>query len=311
MPGLLGKRKSRAEEDPEAVAKAQELLRKHFEAQFKPIDLAPLPRRAIESEDEEDESSEEGSDVNSGEGDEWDGISGDEDGTESEGDESDDEPHVVQVVDYSNDSSAADGKMSKQELKVYLSSRPPDPTRKSSSSKPKPSKKSTDDSFPEDSAELLANDLALQRLIAESHILSEAGANPSHWQSSHAATTGTNTRAFATGRIAKKTTDMRIQALGAKESILTQQKMPMNMRKGIVKHQEEKEKKRRQEARENGIVLEREVKKKKTVRKRRERPVDLPAVGRMRGAELRISAKEAAAIAREVRGPQGRGKRRR
>jgi len=89
MPGLLGKRKSRAEEDPEAVAKAQELLRKHFEAQFKPIDLAPLPRRAIESEDEEDESSEEGSDVNSGEGDEWDGISGDEDGTESEGDESD------------------------------------------------------------------------------------------------------------------------------------------------------------------------------------------------------------------------------
>ena len=104
---------------------------------------------------------------------------------------------------------------------------------------------------------------------------------------------------------------MRIQALGAKESILTQQKMPMNMRKGIVKHQEEKEKKRRQEARENGIVLEREVKKKKTVRKRRERPVDLPAVGRMRGAELRISAKEAAAIAREVRGPQGRGKRRR
>ena len=89
MPGLLGKRKSRAEEDPEAVAKAQELLRKHFETQFKPIDLAPLPRRVVESENEEDDSSEEGSNVSSGEEDEWDGISGDEDGSESDGDGSD------------------------------------------------------------------------------------------------------------------------------------------------------------------------------------------------------------------------------
>jgi hypothetical protein len=146
-------------------------------------------------------------------------------------------------------------------------------------------------------------------LIAESHILSAAGGNASHWQSQHAAGTATNTRAFAAGRTARKTTDMRIQALGAKESVLSQAKMPMSMRKGIVGAAAAKEEKRRREARENGIVLEREVKKPKTKKKARgDRPVDLPAVGRMRGAELRVSAREARAIAASVRGPAGKGK---
>lgn len=168
----------------------------------------------------------------------------------------------------------------------------------------------TDGDDPEDSAALLANDLALQRLISESHILSAAGANPSHWQSQHAAGTATNVRAFAAGRTARKTTDMRIQALGAKDSILSQAKMPMSMRKGIVGAAAAKEDKRRREARENGIILEREVKKAKTSKKkgRGDRPVDLPAVGRMRGAELRVSAREARAIAASVRGPAGKGK---
>jgi hypothetical protein len=108
---------------------------------------------------------------------------------------------------------------------------------------------------------------------------------------------------------------MRVQALGAKESILSQAKMPMSMRKGIVGAAATKEDKRRREARENGIILEREVKKAKTMKKkgRGDRPVDLPAVGRMRGAELRVSAREARAIADSVRGPVrgGKGKRRR
>lgn len=164
---------------------------------------------------------------------------------------------------------------------------------------------------PEDSAAFLANDLALQRLIAESHILSAAGGNASHWQSQHAASTAANTRAFSTGRTIRKTTDMRVQALGAKESILAQAKMPMAMRKGIVTTAVSKEEKRRREARENGIILEREVKKAKMKKKGGGRPVDLPAVGRMRGAELRISAREAKAIAASGKGAGGKGKRKR
>jgi hypothetical protein len=150
----------------------------------------------------------------------------------------------------------------------------------------------------------------LQRLISESHILSAAGANPSHWQSEHAAGTATNVRAFAAGRTARKTTDMRVQALGAKGSILSQSKMPMSMRKGIVGAAATKEGKRRREARENGIILERETKKAKITKKkgRGDRPVDLPAVGRLRGAELRVSAREAKAIADSVRAPAGRQK---
>ncbi len=106
---------------------------------------------------------------------------------------------------------------------------------------------------------------------------------------------------------------MRVQALGAKESILSQAKMPMSMRKGIVGAAATKEDRRRKEARENGIILEREVKKAKTTKKkgRGERPVDLPAVGRMRGAELRVSAREVKAIAASVRGPVGKTKRKR
>lgn len=106
---------------------------------------------------------------------------------------------------------------------------------------------------------------------------------------------------------------MRVQALGATGSILTQDKMPMGMRKGIVSSAAAKESKRRREAKENGVILEREAKKAKTSRKRGERPVDLPAVGRMRGAELKVSAREAKAIADSVRGPvgKGRGKRKR
>jgi hypothetical protein len=117
-------------------------------------------------------------------------------------------------------------------------------------------------------------------------------------------------RAFAAGRTARKTTDMRVQALGAKESILSQSKMPMSMRKGIVGAAAAREDKRRREARENGIILEREAKKAKITKRkgRGDRPVDLPAVGRMRGAELRVSAREAQAIAASVRGPAGKGK---
>ncbi|KAJ4304382.1 pre-rRNA processing and 40S ribosomal subunit assembly [Collariella sp. IMI 366227] len=335
MPSLLGKRKSQAVEDPEAVADAQERLRRHFEAQFKPLAVAPLtaPKKTTRKQNHNDSDSSEddnGSDAGKDSADsEWDGVSGDEeeeedkegklllDGAMTSGTRLTCGTHtdtpVVEVVDHST-ASTDTTKMSKRELKAYLSSRPPDPNAAAAQTSTNTKKTASDGDQPEDSAAFLANDLALQRLIAESHILSASGGNSSHWQSEHAAGTAANTRAFAAGRTARKTTDMRVQALGAKGSILSQAKMPMSMRKGIVGTAADKEAKRRKEARENGIILEREAKKAKTKsRPRGDRPVDLPAVGRMRGAELRVSAREASAIAASARRPEarGRGKRRR
>lgn len=92
---------------------------------------------------------------------------------------------------------------------------------------------------------------------------------------------------------------MRLQALGAKASLFKQEKMPMAMRKGMARAAGDKEERRRREARENGIVLERfggggggGGKKKTGGGGKGFRPVDLPGVGKMRGAELRISARD-------------------
>jgi hypothetical protein len=91
----------------------------------------------------------------------------------------------------------------------------------------------------------LKNDLELQRLLSESHLLTSTSSQSGTLPSLH----GSN-------RI--KALDLRIQALGAKTSIHTQEKMPMKMRKGIVRAAEEKAERRRREAKENGVVLERE-----------------------------------------------------
>ncbi|KAK3302163.1 uncharacterized protein B0T15DRAFT_294836 [Chaetomium strumarium] len=318
MPSLLGKRKARpVEEESETSVDAQEILKRHFEARFKPLAIAAAhaaPRRPANdpgTDDSDGSQDDDDSDADAGESDsEWSGIS---DSGNTDEDEDDTETPVIEVVDHTSEASAAAiAKMSKQELKAYLSSRPPDPSRPAAQATASAKKAPSDQDQPEDSAAFLANDLALQRLIAESHILSAAGANPSHWQSEHAAGTAANMRAFAAGRTARKTTDMRVQALGAKESVLAQAKMPMSMRKGIVSAAAEREAKRRREARENGIILEREGKKATPKKRGRgDRPVDLPAVGKMRGAELRVSAREARAIAASVRGPVGKGKGRR
>lgn len=102
---------------------------------------------------------------------------------------------------------------------------------------------------------------------------------------------------------------MRVQALGSKASILTQDKMPMNMRKGIVAAASSREAKRRREAKENGVILEREAPGKKRKRsKAGDFGVDRPGVGRMRGAELRVSERDVKKIegTRDTFGRRGR-----
>ncbi|KAM0483133.1 hypothetical protein ACHAPX_002579 [Trichoderma viride] len=297
---VLGKRK--APEPTVSSEDAQEIFRRHFEAQFLPIEeqekrKAQKVRRNEDEDEDEDEDDSDGS-----EDDEWDGVSGDEvsdedeedDNDELDDDEEDDAP-IIQVVDHSAPQTSNANTMSKRELKAFMSSRPPDQT---SSSKPTPTQPSSSkSSLPEDAPSLLAQDLELRRLISESHLLQTNRPLSLSAALSTTSTPGAEPKAFSSGRVRQKALDLRIQALGSKTSIHKQEKMPMHMRKGITAAAVDREAKRRREAKESGVILERETGKKKTAKRDRRGGGGGgngfgPAVGRLNGAELRISERD-------------------
>jgi hypothetical protein len=133
----------------------------------------------------------------------------------------------------------------------------------------------------------LKKDLALQRLLAESHLLDS---------SDNASLSGNNRH---------KATDLRLQTLGAKTSLLRQQKMPLSHRKGIIAKQGEREEKRRREARENGIILEKAtLGTKKSKVGKRDRGVGGPGVGKFSGGTLTLSKKDIF----DIEGPRSAGR---
>ena len=102
---------------------------------------------------------------------------------------------------------------------------------------------------PDDEAENLKNDVALQRLLRESNLLLESKIrdNP--------------------GRLRHKALDDRISYLGGKET--AKGNVPLRIRKGIEAAREIKQEKKEKEAQEAGIVLP--VKRKSKPGKLRER----------------------------------------
>lgn len=241
----------------------------------------------------------------------------------------------MEVVDYSKPTPSAStltpqaALMTKREMRAYLSSRPPASAVSPAAAAPSGNARSkqnqqqgdgSEDPHNEDSRTLLKNDLELQRLISESHILSAT--NPFNTATSGA--TAPN-KAFSEGRTRALTTDLRLRRLGSSGSIFnSQKKMPMNVRKGILGAKAAREEKRRREAKENGIILERErpdeagagAKGNKSRRKGRgsDLPVDMPGMGRMKGGELRLSKRDVRAVEMEGKrmGDQrGKGKHRR
>ncbi|RFU80024.1 hypothetical protein TARUN_2246, partial [Trichoderma arundinaceum] len=230
---VLGKRK--APEPTVSTEDAQEIFRRHFEAQFLPL---PEAERKAQKGQESDED-EDGSDGSVNEGDEWGGLSEDDisdedddgDEIEEEEEEGDDTP-TVEVVDYSVSQAPQTSTMSKRELKAFMSSRPLDYTT-SSKPTPQPSSSKSSASIPEDAPSLLAQDLELRRLIAESHLLQTNRPLSLSAALSTTSSSPAEPKAFSSGRIRQKAIDLRIQALGSKTSIHKQEKMPMHMRKGI------------------------------------------------------------------------------
>ena len=74
MPSLLGKRKSRpVEEGPDATADAQEMLRRHFEARFKPLAVTAAAT-AANGRDSDDSDGSYDSDASQS-GSDWGGVS--------------------------------------------------------------------------------------------------------------------------------------------------------------------------------------------------------------------------------------------
>lgn len=276
MTTLLGKRKRRApplsspspsESADEEAIRAR--FQRHFEAQFKPLPTTTkttAPEILTESEDESDDS-------------DWSGVSS------SPG------PNVTVISHTTPASQAEELGLDKQELKAFLSSKPPTSAPKIPSDKPKATPTAADD---EDSAQNLKNDLALQRLLTESHLLRK---DPN----SNAAET-----LNPSGKNRHKALDLRLQSLGSKTSVFKQAKMPMAHRKGMVEKAQEREAKRRREARESGVVLEKEKRKVK-VQGKRERGVGGPGVGKFKGGMLTLSRKDIASI----QGPPSRKKGRR
>lgn len=245
-----------------------DVFRKHFESRFESIDIAPSGTVGhIERED-----------------DDWNGIS-DEDEEDYDDDEDEEEKmNPVQIVAVKHLSETVKPLMvSKREKKMFMSSKPPSLETSSLNVQQNNKHKSRleDDGNDEEDSLNLKNDLALQRLLRESHLLEPLNNGAG------------NLEAFGKNRLLTVTS--RIEALGGR-SIPTQTKMPMVLRKGIAEKKVSREKKRRREARENGIVLEKEIVGDKALSKKKRDRGFAPAVGKFRNGALVLSKKDVADI---------------
>jgi hypothetical protein len=256
----------------------QAIFRRAFEAKFKPLAVEPKKAKNEEVQVEDDDDGEEEEDTD------WAGIS----------DDGDD----VEIIEY-KDSRLDEDDTSKAEMKAFMSSKPP--TSAPAPHKSLTVKKKPDDADVADSTNL-KNDLALQKLLRESHLLSAS-----------ASSSGTSTPTLsATGISRHKSTDLHLQSLGAKGSVFTQKKMPMAQRKHMIQKARMTDEKRRAEAKEAGVILERPTMGKPTAKrddyKKRDRTVGLPSVGKFRGGTLNLSKKDVRDITGGGGGAKGKGK---
>jgi hypothetical protein len=251
----------------------QAIFQRAFEAKFKPLPAEPKKPKIEKVEVEEDDGADE-------EESDWSGIS-------------DAEEDSVQVIEYKDARRTRDDDAERAEMKAFMSSKPPT-SAAAAPSKSTSSKKKSDDADLTESTNL-KNDLALQKLLRESHLLS-------------ASSSGTSTPTLtATGIARHKSTDLHLQSLGAKSSVFTQKNMPMAQRKHMVQKARLTEEKRRAEAKEAGIVLEREQRVAKKAPEKRERGIGGPSIGKFKGGTLSLSKKDVRSITGGG-GAKGKGK---
>ncbi|KAL8926751.1 MAG: hypothetical protein Q9208_002825 [Pyrenodesmia sp. 3 TL-2023] len=260
MTAILGKRKRREhietsasplqlEKSVDNSQHLQQLLKQHFEARFEPLeaDNPVLEKTGASDEDTE-------SDVSEGA---WTGLS--EDGRQAD----------ALVVDYQNfERPRAD--VSKEELKLFMSTKPPIQSSVLSTNN-QVAIEPAEDAVSE--AANLKKDLALQRLLEESHLLDPTSSLAPQGRNRH------------------KALDIRQQALGSKSSMYHQKNMPLAQRKGILAKSAERDTSRRREAKENGVILEKATKSKSREPKR-QRGIGAPTVGKFSRGMLTLSKKD-------------------
>ncbi|KUM62049.1 hypothetical protein ACN42_g5039 [Penicillium freii] len=272
--------KPKAKEDsPPPVDNAQDVFRRLFEAQFEPLDLPASTAKSTNS-DEDENGDDDDSDISGSEGD-WDGMS-----------DISDESNQIEVVEHTDVYAAPEDRMDKKTWKAFMSGKLLSDLDKPSTD-PEPTSKKEEEEDAHDSANL-KHDLALQRLLKESHLLDSAD------------------DLAPTGKNRLKALDMRMQSLGAKTSLYAQTKMPTAHRRGIKAKAASKEDRRRQEAKENGIILEKPSKVQKSSNNgRRERGVAGSSVGKFSGGTLNLNKDDidrVQASGRRMMGGRGRGK---
>ncbi|KAI7220153.1 hypothetical protein KC333_g2513 [Hortaea werneckii] len=254
-------------------------FQKAFEAKFKPLEVNQKPQKdaALEQNDAQEE---EQDDQDDPEDSDWSGF--------SEGEEED----GVEVVSHA-EAKPNDDMARQRGANSFMSSKPPSSNEKPSKTAKQPKENPEDDAS--ESANL-KHDLALQRLLKESHLL-----DPSSFD-------GTNTAPEGKSRL--KALDMRLQDLGAKKGTLEQEKMPLSHRKGIKAKAANREVARRKDAAENGIILEK-AKPTKGPERRRDRGVGAPSVGKFKGGTLQLSSRDVKSMERPRQTQGGKkGKRR-
>jgi hypothetical protein len=316
----LGKRKRRQDvsrkdqnvnkddgsDDDDATARA--LFQRAFEKKFKPLPKTEKPANQddtpnsedddVDDDDDEDDDSEGSGSEDSKDEDDWSGISEGEEETTSK-------PQIEIVEDrtFSKPLSAEEKRLKKQFMTAKIpTSAPKYPIpHKPSATAPT---KADPDGEGQDGTDNLQNDLALQRLLKESHLL-DANTFAAGGSGSSAPEGAARLRAL----------DMRIRDLGGKKSHMDQERMPIAFRKGMVAKAGQREDKRRTEAKENGIILERFGAKSAggagaatrgggKERKRGGSALGIggPDVGTYRGATLRLSKND-------IKGIEGSSKR--
>lgn len=240
---------------PNFECDSNEIFRRHFERNFEPLFFeqqdkthedriqANTPEEINLAQDESD----------------WTGFSEDETTTKV--------INHTEILSYGTP-------MNKTEMKYFMSSKPP----KCPNSNPSTSNVAIE---AEDTSEAmnLKNDLALQRLLSESHLLDSTQ------------------DLQLSGRNRHKVTDLRVQALGSNNSLLIQSKMPMAHRRGIIAKKNQRELKRQIDAKNNGIILEKSIlKSKKSECRGRDIGLGVPIVGRFNHGTLNLSRKDVQVI---------------
>ncbi|KAJ6264048.1 hypothetical protein Dda_0188 [Drechslerella dactyloides] len=252
-----------------APSSVDAVFRRHFEARFGSIDLSPAPTARENSnppsttpthppsdDDEKDGSDSDGSS--------WDGI--------------DDTP-APEVISYDFSKPLPPPSTKPSTRRSFMSSKPPTSTSTTittTTPKPTPEEAAAD-------AENLKHDLALRRLLSESHLLD-------------------NSLSHASARHRQQALDARIVALGGTplaDLSGAASRTPMAIRQGMTRAQDRRAEKLRSSARENGIVLSKsqmKKTKKTTTNKKRDRGVGAPAVGKFRRGALILSRRDVAGM---------------